>query len=86
MNTKQKNQLIFTLAALIILSANFLRAQDASISFDVNNVECHVPDGTPWMFDADDPMFPLQDDGNPFTYSNIALYQLHNHAYYDFYT
>ncbi|MDD2544633.1 MAG: T9SS type A sorting domain-containing protein, partial [Candidatus Cloacimonetes bacterium] len=77
---------IFTLAALIILSANFLRAQDASISFDVNNVECHVPDGTPWMFDADDPMFPLQDDGNPFTYSNIALYQLHNHAYYDFYT
>lgn len=86
MNTKQKNQLIFTLAALIILSANFLRAQDASISFDVNNVECHVPDGTPWMFDSDDPGYPNKRDGNPFTYSDVWGYQHHNHAYYNFYS
>ncbi len=86
MNTKQKNQLIFTLAALIILSANLLRAQAAPISFAVNNVECHVPPGTPWMFDADDPIFPWLHDGNPFTYSNNAVYQFHNHAYYNFYS
>lgn len=89
MKTNRSTRLSLLLAALILLSIAALSAQAAPISFDVNNVECHVPgppSSTPWMFDADCPEFPWIADGNPFTYSMNSWYQFHNFAYYNFYS
>ncbi|MCB5251512.1 MAG: T9SS type A sorting domain-containing protein [Candidatus Cloacimonetes bacterium] len=89
MKTNRNTKLSLLLAALILLTNAALTAQAAPISFEVINVESHIPDpppSTPWMFDTDDPGFPWKDDGNPFTYSAIIDYPYHNYAYYNFYS
>ncbi len=83
---KTKNTIWMILGFLLL--SGFLFSQPVPISFRIENVEAFVPGPpiqTPWMFDADDPLFNTHDQ-NPFTYHLYPFYQYNSFAYKYFYS